>query len=124
MTKNEFKAAIACADNLIQDANAILENILNTTQLSFTDHDELLGALLSLYPDETGESALVDDVYETCSKFFTDSDNDIIAEPDLWTQYIAYLHEWANDHKDAAFCGCTPACFEEWYDNEHAEEDD
>ena len=124
MTKTEFKAAITRADNFIQDANAIFENILDTAHLSFANHDELCDALLSLYPDETGESALVDDVYETCNKFFDDDSNDTDNDPDLWSQYIAYLHEWANDHADSAFHGCTPACFEEWYDNEYAEEDD
>lgn len=124
MTKNEFKAAITRADDLIQDAHAIFENILATTHLSLMDHDELLDALLSLYPDEINEPELVDTVYENCEKFFDDDNNDANIKPDLWAQYIAYLHGWANDHRDQAFYGCTPACFEEWYDNECAEEDD
>lgn len=35
-----------------------------------------------------------------------------------WGAYIAYLREWADEHKDAAFYGMSPACFDEWTDND------
>jgi len=35
-----------------------------------------------------------------------------------WEQYIAYLHEWAKEHQDVTFEGCSPANYAEWLDNE------
>ena len=35
-----------------------------------------------------------------------------------WQRYIAYLKEWAETHSDEAFAGMSPACYDEWLDNE------
>ena len=40
-----------------------------------------------------------------------------------WDRYIEYLRAWADTHSDAAFCGCSPICFDEWMDNEACEAD-
>ena len=42
--------------------------------------------------------------------------------PDLankWQQYINYLRNWANDHENSMFAGNSPACYDEWLDNEY-----
>ena len=39
------------------------------------------------------------------------------AVKDDWQRYIAYLHEWAENHSDALYKGMTPVSFEEWCDN-------
>lgn len=40
-----------------------------------------------------------------------------------WERYINYLGSWVINHNDEACEGMSPACFEEWRDNEDAEED-
>lgn len=35
--------------------------------------------------------------------------------------YCQYLMDWAENHCDIGFEGMTPACFDEWLDNEGAE---
>ena len=36
-----------------------------------------------------------------------------------WRQYISYLQNWANDHENPMFAGNSPACYDEWLDNEY-----
>lgn len=36
-------------------------------------------------------------------------------------RYISYLINWAIDHNDEAYEGCSPVCFDEWLDNEAEE---
>ena len=42
----------------------------------------------------------------------------------MWEQYIRYLKEWANEHSDDCYEGMSPACYEEWLDNENEEYED
>ena len=35
-----------------------------------------------------------------------------------WQRYIAYLKEWAETHSNERFAGMSPACYDEWLDNE------
>lgn len=51
-----------------------------------------------------------DDEYE-----FGDSD---------WNRYCLYLIRWANDHGGPEYEGMSPACYDEWRDNEKAYEDE
>ena len=39
----------------------------------------------------------------------------------LWEEYLDYLESWALHHKDVANYGMSPACFDEWYDNDTEE---
>ena len=39
-------------------------------------------------------------------------------------RYINYLINWAIEHNDEAFEGCSPACFDEWFDNEGEEDEE
>lgn len=39
-----------------------------------------------------------------------------------WTEYLLYLRRWVDAHRDEEFYGMTPACFDEWEDNEFEEE--
>ena len=41
-----------------------------------------------------------------------------------WKKYLNYLREWADNHAEVEFYGMTPACFNEWDENENSEEDD
>lgn len=41
-----------------------------------------------------------------------------MSENEKWRQYIEYLHEWADLHSDPAFMFGSPACYEEWVENE------
>ena len=41
----------------------------------------------------------------------------------IWKAYIKYLKQWATDHRDGAFYGMSPECFDEWCDNEFLEEE-
>lgn len=43
---------------------------------------------------------------------------------DRWRRYLEYLKTWADDHADPAYAGMTPACFDEWLENEYAEEEE
>lgn len=38
---------------------------------------------------------------------------------DRWQQYIDYLRGWAKGHENPAFAGSSPACYDEWLDNEY-----
>jgi len=40
-----------------------------------------------------------------------------------WESYLRYLRDWADSHSTPAFYGMTPACFDEWCDNEDQEVD-
>lgn len=40
-----------------------------------------------------------------------------------WQKYIEYLLNWAKDHKDEVFEGCSPACYDEFCDNDLYEDD-
>lgn len=35
-----------------------------------------------------------------------------------WTRYIKYLMLWANDHDDYCYEGMSPACYDEFCDND------
>lgn len=39
-----------------------------------------------------------------------------------WQGYITYLKEWADSHADETYMFMSPVCYEEWLDNEGAEE--
>ena len=39
-------------------------------------------------------------------------------------RYINYLINWAIDHNDEAYEGCSPAGFDEWLDNEDSDYED
>ena len=51
-----------------------------------------------------------DDEYE-----FGDSD---------WNRYCLYLIRWANDHAGPEYERMSPACYDEWLDNEGEEDED
>lgn len=42
----------------------------------------------------------------------------------MWNAYLLYLKDWVNDHSASENFGMSPACFDEWQDNEGASEDD
>lgn len=42
---------------------------------------------------------------------------------EIWNKYIEYLHKWADSHSGAGFAGMSPACYDEWLDNEYADEE-
>lgn len=46
------------------------------------------------------------------------SDEDDI---ERWARYIDYLIEWAFYHSDSMYADSSPACYDEWCDNEDAE---
>ena len=39
-------------------------------------------------------------------------------------RYLNYLMSWIADHYDEAFKGCSPACLDEWLDNEYEEDEE
>lgn len=39
-------------------------------------------------------------------------------EKKKWENYIQYLHAWADDHSTNEYIGQSPACYDEWCDNE------
>lgn len=41
-----------------------------------------------------------------------------------WARYIDYLIEWAFDHSGEEYDGMSPACYDEWCNNENEEEYD
>ena len=44
-------------------------------------------------------------------------DDDVIK----WARYIDYLIEWAFEHSSEDNDGMSPACYDEWCDNEYTE---
>lgn len=40
---------------------------------------------------------------------------------DTWSRYLDYLIKWSLGHSDSGFSGMSPACYDEWLDNEEAE---
>lgn len=50
------------------------------------------------------------------------SDRDYSSRNDNWSKYLQYLYVWAVEHSDPVFSGCSPACYDEWLDNENEEE--
>ena len=38
--------------------------------------------------------------------------------------YLQYLSRWIFDHYEDEFKGCSPACFDEWLDNEYEEDEE
>ncbi len=53
-------------------------------------------------------------------KVFYEDDSTVTDNNDSenWSDYIKYLHKWAVEHDDAEFKGNSPACYDEWRDNE------
>ena len=49
------------------------------------------------------------------SAVILDEDSDSMRE-----RYLGYRQDWIMDHCDDCFEGSSPACFEEWKDNEYA----
>lgn len=41
---------------------------------------------------------------------------------DEWNSYLQYLKDWVENHRERDFYGSSPACFDEWADNECLEE--
>lgn len=39
-------------------------------------------------------------------------------------KYLLYLLQWVFDHKSDVYAGMSPACFDEWIDNEAEEEEE
>ena len=39
-------------------------------------------------------------------------------------RYLNYLMSWIADHHEDEFKGCSPACFDEWLDNEYEEDEE
>lgn len=37
-----------------------------------------------------------------------------------WSMYVGYLKTWADEHSGTEFMGQSPACYEEWLNNEAA----
>lgn len=54
---------------------------------------------------------------ELCSAILAEKDSD-----SEWERYINYLSQWAICHNDEKYAGMSPACFEEWRDNEDKED--
>lgn len=50
--------------------------------------------------------------------FIADAD-----DAEEWQRYLNYLAEWIFDHIGEEFSGLSPACFDEWRNNEDQEED-
>lgn len=48
-----------------------------------------------------------------------DKDSDSVHE-----RYLNYLMSWIADHHEDEFKGCSPACFDEWLDNEYEENEE
>ena len=42
----------------------------------------------------------------------------------IWEKYICYLQDWADSHNTLEFYGMSPACFDEWRNNEYRGDDD
>lgn len=42
----------------------------------------------------------------------------------LWKEYCNYLIDWVADHSDLTCDGMSPACYDEWKDNEYMSEDE
>ena len=40
-----------------------------------------------------------------------------------WNAYLLYLKDWVKDHAGPEHFGSSPACFDEWQDNEDEEEE-
>ena len=41
-----------------------------------------------------------------------------------WKEYLNYLKDWADNHNSIYFVGCSPACYDEWLDNEYEEQEE
>ena len=41
---------------------------------------------------------------------------------EAWYKYKKYLKQWITDHDGREYYGMSPACFDEWLDNEEGEE--
>ncbi|MBO7715871.1 MAG: hypothetical protein J6S85_20070 [Methanobrevibacter sp.] len=47
---------------------------------------------------------------------------ELVSKQYAWQGYLDYLKKWAKNHKEIENYGMTPACFDEWLDNEYEEE--
>ena len=68
--------------------------------------------------DETGETVKGED--DEAAK----DEDDETSKDELniiWQKYLQYLRGWADSHSESEFYGMTPACFDEWLDNEYHE---
>ena len=43
---------------------------------------------------------------------------------DDWKRYLKYLENWIKTHRGLPCAGMSPACYDEWEDNEKAMEED
>lgn len=42
----------------------------------------------------------------------------IETKQNIWANYLKYLNQWVDEHTEGEFYGMSPACFDEWKENE------
>jgi hypothetical protein len=63
-----------------------------------------------------------DEIYDAWLEHLDESDLDEVFAKLDWRDYLTCLVEWAHNHSEPQFAGSSPACYDEWFNNEHKED--
>ena len=93
--------------------------------LNFADDKEKMWDFAELSKDEFLRlySYLEEEEYDATVEWLKDNGITAIGQYRRlnWQDYLDYLDKWILEHKDITNCGMSPACFDEWDDNENQE---
>lgn len=103
------------------------EFISDTQSMLIKNETEEIKSYFKLFLDDNDDNALNERIYnvlhkiESFEKALEETFNFMGKEK--WNKYLNYLSKWAIDHKDVTYYGSSPACFDEFVDNEYTYED-
>ena len=77
--------------------------------------------------DSVNNGQVLDTFEKSLDQSNCNIENAIILDKDsdsVHKRYLNYLMSWIADHHEDEFKGCSPACFDEWFDNEGKEDEE
>lgn len=77
--------------------------------------------------DNVNNGQVIDTFEKSLDQSNCNIENAIVLDKDsdsAHERYLNYLVNWIADHHEETFKGCSPACFDEWLDNEGEEDEE
>ena len=77
--------------------------------------------------DSVNNGQVLDTFEKSLDQSNCNIENTIVLDKDsdsTHERYLNYLMSWIADHHEEAFEGCSPVCFDEWFDNEGEEDEE
>ena len=93
--------------------------------MNFADDKDKMRDFAELSKDEflRSYSYIKEEEYDATTEWLKDNGITALGQYKklLWEEYLDYLSSWALHHSDITNYGMSPACFDEWEDNEEEE---